>query len=357
MKKIILCVVLLVIVTVFSGTLSSCGANRETLNLFNWGAYMSQGDDGLMDVVGEFEKEFGIKVNEQYFDSNEQMYSKLISGSAEFDLLIPSEYMIARLIEEDRLEPLNFAAIPNYEYIDDAYKGSTWGYDSEDKYSVPYTWGLVGLAYNTKQITEPVDSWDMLWNEKYKDKILMFFNPRDCFGIAQKRLGYSMNSTSRDELDAAAEELKKQRPLVSAYIQDEMMEKMISGESYLTPCFAGDGVTIMDSNEDVNVVFPKEGYNIFVDAMVIPKGAKNKANAEKFINFINRPEVALNNILYIQYSTPHTEAYKNLPEEIKSNKIIYPDGETIARAEGFKHLPKETSDYMDDLWQEIKFGN
>ena len=282
-------------------------AAKNEITVYNWGQYISAGTDDSMDVIHEFEEETGIKVNYLTFDSNESMYTKLKTGGTTFDVIIPSDYMIAKLISEDMLEPLDFDNIPNYQYIDDSFRDQA--YDPTNAYSVPYTWGTVGLIYNTNYISEEdAQSWACLWNSKYSGKILMFDNPRDAFAIAENMLGYSYNTEDEQELKNAADLLATQSPVLQAYVMDQIFDKLERGEAWAAPYYAGDYLTMVEENPDLAFSFPEEGFNFFSDAMCIPKGCQNKEGAEAFINFLCRPDVSAANLDYIGYSTPETAA-------------------------------------------------
>ncbi len=323
-----------------------------SINVYNWGEYISDGSDGSLDVNKAFEELTGIDVVYTTFASNEELYAKLKSGGVSYDIIIPSDYMIGRMIAEDMLEPLNFENIPNFSMIDEKFVNPA--FDPENKYSVPYTWGVVGLIYNTQYISEEdAKSWDILWDERYMGDILMFSNSRDAFGIALKKLGYSFNTTDEDEINEAAELLKEQKPFVQAYVMDEIFDKMQGEEAAVAPYYAGDAITMIEANENLAFSIPKEGTNIFIDSMCIPKSAKQKEAAEMYINFMLETEVAAANCEYIGYSTPHAEALKTLDEEISSNPIAYPDDETLENTESFLYLPKATSDLYDKLWTQI----
>ncbi len=353
MKKIISVFVCVAMLAALAVSFSGCSSEYiGEVNVYNWGLYMPDGADGSMDVIEEFEKQYKIKVNYKEFDSNEMMYAELKPGNTSYDVIVPSDYMISRMIAEDMLQKINFENVPNYENIMDEYKGAS--YDPDGEYSVPYTWGTVGIVYNTKKVTETVDSWDILWDEKYEDKILMFDNSRDAFGIALKKLGYSQNTTDEDQLKEAAEELKKQKPLVQAYVMDQIFDKMEAGEAAVAPYYAGDAITMMAENPDLAFAIPKEGTNRFVDAMVIPKGAPNKENAEKFINFICEAEIGAEICEYIGYSTPNQAAYDLLEDEVKNNTIAYPAKEVLDNTELFLNLPAAVNQKMQDLWTEVK---
>ena len=271
--------------------------NNITLYVYNWGEYIADGADGTTDVIALFEDLTGIDVEYTTFDTNEGLFSKLQSGSAYYDIVIPSDYMISRLAENDMLETLDLSNIPNYAYIDEEFKNP--GYDPEALYSVPYTWGTVGIIYNTKYITEPIDSWTALWNEEYADKILMFDNSRDSFAIALSILGHSINTEDMDAINEAAELLREQKPLVQAYVMDQIFDKMVGENAWIAPYYAGDYLTMSADNEDLAFAFPKEGTNQFADAMCIPKGCVNKAAAELFINFMCEPLVSAENCGYV----------------------------------------------------------
>lgn len=356
MKKMLaLFVAAVCMLTVFSGCSSESGSGTVTINVYNWGEYISDGTDDSLDVIDEFEKQYpNIKVNYTTFDQNESMYAKIKSGGGNYDVVIPSDYMVNRMIDEGMLEKLDYSNIPNYENIMEEFKSSSWDYDEKYEYSVPYTWGTVGIIYNKTMVTKTVDSWDILWDSDYSGKILMFDNPRDAFGIAAKKLGYSQNTTDKDEINACAEILKEQKPLVQAYVMDQVFDKMISGEAAVAPYYAGDAVTMIEENPDLEFVIPKEGSNKFVDAMVIPSGLQHKAEAETFINFMCSKEIAKANIEYINYSTPLSNVKDALDDEVKNNKIIYPDSGTLKNCEVFKYLPEEINTMMDTLWTEIK---
>lgn len=326
-----------------------------TINVYNWGEYISNGVDDSLDVNAEFTRRTGIQVNYTTFESNENLYAKLVSGGANYDVIIPSDYMISKLIKEGLLQKLNFDNIPNMEYIDESFLNPV--YDPTNEYSVPYTWGVVGIFYNKNHVREEVDSWDILWDEQYSGKILMFDNPRDAFGIAQKKLGFSFNSTDSSEWEQAAMLLKQQKPLVQAYVMDQIFDKMASGEAWVAPYYAGDAVTLVESNPDIGFAIPtKHGTNFFVDAACIPTTARNKAAAEAYINFLCDPEVAAANVEYIGYSTPSSEAKALLPEEVVNDPNHYPPAEILEQAETFAVLPEDTNLQLDTLWAEVKMG-
>ena len=333
------------------------GTRQEqiTLNVYNWGQYIADGSDGSMEVIKEFEKRYPhIKVNYSTYDSNEIMYSKLANGGITVDVIIPSDYMIARLIQEDMLLPLNFDNIPNYQYIDENFKNTA--YDPENLYSVPYTWGTVGILYNTKHVDEAdVTGWELLWNEKYAGKILTFGNSRDAFGIAQFMLGYDINTTDKAELDACAELLKKQKPVLQQYVMDEIFAIMQNEEAWIAPYYAGDCLVMMGENENLDFFLPgHQGFNMFIDAMCIPTCAKEKEAAELFINFLCDPEIAGANMDWICYGTPLSSAKEFMDPETVSDPVTYPDEEVLVNGSSFAFLPEDISRYMESLFMDVR---
>ena len=354
MKKRIASLLLIALLLVSMLPITAQAAANE-ITVYNWGQYISDGTDDCLDVIAAFEEETGIKVNYLTFDSNESMYTKLKTGGTTFDVIIPSDYMIAKLISEDMLEPLDFDNIPNYQYIDDSFRDQA--YDPTNAYSVPYTWGTVGLIYNTNYISEEdAQSWSCLWNSKYSGKILMFDNPRDAFAIAQARLGFSLNTTDEGEWEEAAMLLKEQKPLVQAYVMDQIFDKMESGEAWLAPYYSGDAGILVENNDNIEFVIPEEGTNYFVDAMCIPANAEHKTEAELYINFLCDPEIAAANMDYVGYATPESAAKEYLSPEVVENPIFYPDETVLENTEVFVNLPAETSALLDTLWAEVKMG-
>lgn len=327
-----------------------------TINVYNWGEYISDGqDEGTLDVNAEFTKLTGIKINYTTYATNEELYAKLKGGGSSYDVIIPSDYMISRMINEDMLLPLDFDNIPNMKNTMEKFVNPE--YDPENTYSVPYTWGTVGILYDTSVIDldpEEID-WDILWNADYIDEILMFDNPRDAFAIAELRLGYSLNTENLDELQDAAELLQEQKSVVQAYVMDEIFDKMGAGEALIAPYYAGDALIIMEDNEDLNFVIPKSGTNRFVDAMCIPANAKQKEAAEMYINFMCEPDIAYATTMYIGYSTPNQPAYEMLDDEIKNDGISYLDDEYLEKNTTiYRNLSPEANQKMQDLWTEMK---
>ncbi|MFI3325028.1 MAG: ABC transporter substrate-binding protein [Clostridia bacterium] len=325
-----------------------------TLNVYNWGMYISNGEKDTLDTVQAFEALTGIDVNYTTFDTNEGMYSKVNSGAGDYDIVIPSDYMISKMANEGLLAELDFDNIPNYDYIGEDYRGLS--YDPDELYSVAYTWGLVGIIYNTTMVEEEdiAEGWDIFWNEDYEGQVLMFNNSRDAFAIAAKYLGQSLNPTTVEEITAQEAALKEQKSNVQSYVMDEVFDKMIGGEAAIAAYYIGDGMTMMDDNEDLEIVIPEEGTNMYVDAMCVLESSQNKEAAEMFINFMCETEVALANIEYICYSTPHTEAYELLDEETQTNELMYPSQEILDNCESFLTLSDEINSAMDSSWSLVR---
>jgi len=346
-KIIALCSSLLITSSVFAGCSSSSKGEKRVLNVFNNGDYIAE------DLINKFEKETGIKVVYDTYETNEIMYQKVKNSPGTYDLIFPSDYMIEKMIKEDLLEKVNLSNIPNYSHIGDNYKNLV--YDPNNEYSVPYMWGTIGIIYDADKVTEPVDSWDILWNEKYTGDIFMFDSIRDTLAISLARLGYSINSTDENELNKAVDELIKQKPILQSYVMDEVKDNMINGSAALAAVYSGDAVYIQEEAKNLNLkyVVPKEGSNIWFDAMVIPKGAKNKTESEEFINFLCDPENAKTNVEYIGYATPNISAYELLDEETKNDETVYPSKEVLDKTEIFRDLGDKIKLY-DEAWLKVK---
>ena len=353
--RVVALVLVLVMIWGLGYGINSARNETITLNVYNWGQYIADGSDGSMEIIAEFEKRYPhIKVNYSTYDSNEIMYSKLANGGITVDVIIPSDYMIARLIEEDMLLEINYDNIPNYRYVDENFKNTA--YDPENKYSVPYTWGTVGILYNTKYVDEAdVTGWEVLWNEKYAGKILMFGNSRDAFGIAQYLLGYDVNTTDKAELQECAELLKAQKPILQQYVMDEIFATMQNEEAYIAPYYAGDCLTMMGENENLAFYLPEnQGFNLFIDAMCIPACAKEKEAAELFINFLCDPEIAGANMDWVGYSTPLSAAKEYLDPETVSDPVSYPADEVLVNGSSYAYLPEEISRYVESLFMDVR---
>ncbi|MBO4693141.1 MAG: ABC transporter substrate-binding protein [Clostridia bacterium] len=322
------------------------------LNVYNWGEYISDGSYDMMDVNREFERVTGIHVNYTTFESNETMYSQLKSGGVSYDIIIPSDYMIERLINEDMLEKIDVSKLHNYGYIYDNYKNLF--YDKNNEYSVPYNVGMVGIIYNPTMIDEPKHSWKSLWDEKYRGMSLNFSNPRDGFMTAQMILGQDLNTTNKADWDAAANLLKKGKDVLQSYVMDEIYGKMETGEAAIGPYYAGDYLTMLENNEDLEFFYPEEGTNIFVDAVCVPKSVKHKSEAMLYIDFLLEPEVALHNAEYICYASPHRAVVENPEYTYYKNEILYPDPEDMPPVQYYHDIDPEIRAYYENLWIDLK---
>lgn len=333
---------------------ASLGLQGTTVNVYNWGEYISDGAEGSMDVVGEFERLTGAKVNYTNFESNENMYSKLSGGGVSYDVITPSDYMVERLIDEELLDEIDYDNIPNMKYIREDCLNLP--FDPEQKYSVCFNTGHTVLIYNKELVDEVPDSWTALWDEKYRDKVLMFNNSRDAFAIAQAILGQSLNTTDEEDWNAAAELLAQQKDKVNpVYVMDEVFNLMESGEYALATYYAGDYVLMNENNENLGFVFPKEGVNSFYDAFCIPKCTQNKKGAEAFINFMHEPQVAFQNEEYIYYASANASVMENEDSSLFENEAVYPDEEP--KSEVFSNLPQNILELQNNLWSKVKSGS
>ena len=351
--------------------LTGCGGKETlTLNVYNWGEYISDGSEDSFDTIREFEtwyeETYGQKVTVNYstYASNEDMYNKISSGAVSYDVIIPSDYMIAKMAEENLLHPLDFENIPNYQYIDDAFKGLY--YDPQNQYSVPYTYGIVGVIYDANVVDEAdIGGWELMWNEKYSGRIVQFNNPRDAFGTAQYKLGLDVNSSDKAMWDLAYGEMLAQRPLVYSYVMDEIFNMMESGEAAIGAYYAGDYFTMVDAqaeNVDLQFYYPEQ-TNFYVDAMCIPSCAQNKELAEIFINYMLSEEAAVANAEYTYYASPNSLVYNNATylEDLGEDTIavLYPELGNFAEQYNkmaFRNLDSETLDYLNTLWENLKIN-
>ena len=357
MKKIISFVLAVCLVLGCCGVFASAKGEKVTLYVYNWGQYIAEGDDDSMDIIAAFEEAYpNIKVKYSTYDSNESMYAKLSHGGITVDVIIPSDYMVGRMRQEGMLLELNYDNIPNAQYIDESFRNTS--YDPENKYSVPYTWGTVGIIYNTKYVDEAdVTGWELLWNEKYADKILMFDNSRDAFGIAQYLLGYDINTTDEAELQACADKLAEQKGVVQQYVMDQIFDAMENEEAWIAPYYAGDYLTMVEENEDLAFYRPDhQGFNVFIDAMCIPSCCQEKEAAELFINFLCDPEISAANMDFIGYSVPASESKQYMDEDVVNDPVAYPDAEELRNASSFDYLPEDVSRYMESLFMAVRNG-
>ncbi len=369
MKKVFLLLLLAALLVVFGIFASSCGESEKiVLNVYNWGEYISDGSDDSVDVNAEFEaycRELGldVEVNYMMFDSNESMYNKIKTGAVSYDVIIPSDYMIARMIDEEMLEPLNYNNIPNIANVDKTHLNRY--YDEQQKYTAPYFVGVVGIIYNTKYVDEAdIGTWDLLWNEKYAGKILQFNNARDAFGTALCKNGYSLNTTNMAEWEKALDDLKVQKPLLQAYVMDEIFNKMETGSAWIAPYYAGDFLTMYEENEDLAFYIPEGGTNVFADAMCIPKGSENKEIAEMYINFMLEKEIGKANAEYTYYASPNTlvnndSKYREKMESVYEGAMDilapkFPDG---YRLEYYHNFDDEMLVKINSLWEQLKIDS
>ena len=338
-----------VFLVVLFGYYSTKTTSTGSLKVYNWGEYMEP------QVLELFEKETGISVTYDEYETNESMYPIIAKGAADYDLICPSDYMIQKMSDEGLLEPINWSRIPNAKNIDDQYFEFARGYDENNTYSMPYLWGTVGILYNKKMVKGPIDSWGVLWDTRYQDDILMQKSVRDAFGVALKYLGYSLNTTDEAQLDEAKQKLLEQKHsgVVQAYVVDEVRDKMIAGEAAMGVIYSGEALTCMEENEDLAYVIPKEGSNLWMDNFAIVKGAKNKENAEKFLNFLCRPEIMKMNFEYITYSVPSSKARELLPDEYKNSTIAFPALDSLKNCEVLKYVGKDGDSLYNQKWKEI----
>lgn len=338
-----------VFLVVLFGYYSTKTTSTGSLKVYNWGEYMDP------QVLELFEKETGISVTYDEYETNESMYPIIAKGAADYDLICPSDYMIQKMSDEGLLEPINWSRIPNAKNIDDQYFEFARGYDENNTYSMPYLWGTVGILYNKKMVKGPIDSWGVLWDTRYQDDILMQKSVRDAFGVALKYLGYSLNTTDEAQLDEAKQKLLEQKHsgVVQAYVVDEVRDKMIAGEAAMGVIYSGEALTCMEENEDLAYVIPKEGSNLWMDNFAIVKGAKNKENAEKFLNFLCRPEIMKMNFEYITYSVPSSKARELLPDEYKNSTIAFPALDSLKNCKVLKYVGKDGDSLYNQKWKEI----
>lgn len=336
---------------VFLGKKASGGSNK--LYVYNWGEYIDP------EVITSFEEETGIQVIYDTFDSNEIMYAKLAQDLSQYDVICPSDYMISKMVEENMLYPLDWDALPNAkENIGQQYYESSRAFDPENKYTVPYCWGTVGILYNRTMVDDPVNSWNILWNEKYKGQILMQDSVRDAFMVALAKDGYSINSTDPDELRQAADDLIAQKPLVQAYVIDQVRDKMIGNEAALGVIYSGEAIYTKRENPDLEYVVPDEGSNVWIDAWAVSAGARNKENAMKWIDYMCRSEIALKNFEYITYSTPNTAARDMIEDEdIRNSEVAFPPDSVLQRCETYSYLGQDAEKLYNDYWKEVKGGD
>jgi spermidine/putrescine transport system substrate-binding protein len=330
-------------------------ARGRTLSVYNWGDYIEVDENGVSQVLKEFENETGIKVSYNTYGENEEMYAKVSRGSSQYDIVVPSDYMVERMAKQGLLAEIDQSKIPNYANIDAEFRNMA--FDPESKYSVPYMWGTVGIVYNKAMVTKPVDSWSILWDKDYTKKILMYDSSRDTVAVAMLYKGLQPNTTNPDDLKAAEQTLIEQRPLVLAYCRDDIRDKMLQGEAALAVVYSGDAVIMMQQQEDAGMEFgyciPKEGSNIWMDNLCILAGSSHKEEALEFINFMCRPDIVARNSAYIGYAPPEKAAYEQLSEDLKAIPAFYPADEEIARCTAYRDLG-DFNKNVEDAWTRVK---
>ena len=350
MKKFIVTMVALSVAVL---GLTGCGAKGNTSDageviVYNWGEYIDP------DVITQFEEETGIKVVYDEFETNEIMYPKVETGASQYDIICPSDYMISKMIENDLLQEIDFSKLSNFSNIGSQYMEMSRDFDPENKYSVPYCWGTVGILYNKTMVSKAPEAWSDLWDEQYQDNILMQDSVRDAFMVAQKMLGYSMNSTDEASLIECRDKLIEQKPLVQAYVVDQVRDKMIGNEAAIGVIYSGEAIYTQRENTDLEFVIPKEGTNVWIDSWVIPKNAPNYENALKWIDFMCKPEIALKNFDYITYGTPNTGAKELMDDDLKNNPIAFPDLSQYNGLETYVYLGEEADELYNTLWKDVK---
>lgn len=355
-------VTLAVTASVFAAAISGCSRSSQPDNsagelyVYNWGEYIDE------EVIDMFEEETGIEVIYDMFETNEEMYPVIEAGGVSYDVVCPSDYMIQKMVENDLLAEINFDNVPNLSQIDPQYLERSTSFDPENKYSVPYCWGTVGILYNTSKVSgdQVPTRWADLWNDDFSGEILMQDSVRDAFMVSLKSLGYSMNTTDETELQQATAKLIEQKPLVQAYVIDQVRDKMINAEAAIGVIYSGEMLYIQEQvkslglDYELEYVIPEDGTNVWIDSWVIPANAKNKENAEKWIDFLCRPEIAKMNFEYITYATPNKGAFDLLDQETQNNKALFPDIDALDNSEVYKYLGSDVDQLYNDLWKEVK---
>ena len=350
MKKYLIPLLIMISLTcLMMGCSSSTSYSNGEVVVYNWGEYINP------EVIDLFEEEYDIKVIYEEFETNEIMYPKIEAGASSYDVICPSDYMIKKMIDNDLLAPLNLENIPNASNIGDLYYQQSQTFDPNNTYSIPYCWGTVGILYNKTLVKEKVDSWDILWNPAYKDSILMQDSVRDAYAIALKRAGHSLNTTDKTIIEKATQDLMSQKELVQAYVIDQARDKMIGEEAALAVIYSGEALFTKRENDNLEYVIPKEGSNLWIDSWVIPKNSQNMENAEKWINFMCRPDIALMNFEYTTYSTPNMAAKELIEDErMKNSPILFPDEESLVNCETYLYLGEEMDEYYGGAWNKVK---
>ena len=344
MKKII---AIFTIFMMISTSMIACEKEEKTtINFLNWGENIAEG------LIDEFEKKYNIKVNEVFVDDNEAMYQELTSGKIQYDVAVPGDYMVERLISEGRLEELDKQNIPNWTEL--LPSNLNRSFDPGNVYSLPYMNGTIGIVYNTELITEDINSWSDMWNPKYRDEIFVLDSQRDAIGMALKMLGYPLNSTDPEQLEKAKEALIEQKELGTIYGADNVKDLMISGERAIAMIWSGEGLNLADEYDYLKYIVPKEGANFWIDSLAIPKGTKNKEAAEVFINYLCDKDSAYRIADEIGYTTPNKEAKEEQDDSVKNNPGAYMPAEVMDKCEGYKYLTQDELELYDNIWMQVK---
>ncbi len=360
MKKILCIILSAVLIGSIATCFAGCSGNGETkenkgeVNVYNWDEYISNGSNDLMNVIEEFEKETGIKVNYTTYSTNEELYTMLKQSNVSYDVVVPSDYMISKLIKEKMLLELNYDNIPNYQNLSERFKKLSC--DPDGKYTVCYNWGVTALVYDKTKVKEAPTDWDALWNKDLSGQILMFNNSRDAMAIAMQQLGIDPSKCTKEDVDKATEKLKEQKPLLKKYVMDQVFNEMEGGQSAIAPYYAGDIAMMMEENEDLAYCLPKSGSNLFYDAMCIPTCSKNKENAEAFINFMQKPEVAADNFKFLRYGTPNDKAVELLSDDLKGSELSFPSEEYLNKCYVFSDIDDDVYSYMQEKFVEVQAG-
>lgn len=349
------CIALSVLIGAVSCTaMAGCGKSYDgEVNVYNWGEYIANGEDGNLDVIEEFEKKYNIKVNYTTYETNGELYNMLKNSNVSYDVIIPSDYMISKLIGENMLMELDYGNIPNKDNLMERFKNLAC--DPEGKYTVCYSWGITSMVYDKTKVPTKPTSWEALWDESLSGDILMFNNSRDAMAIAMQLCGINPSNCTKEDVDKAAEKLSEQKPLLKKYVMDQVFTEMENSQAAIAPYYAGDIVSMMDNNEDLDYAIPQDGSNLFYDAMCIPTCSKNKENAEKFINFMQSPEIAAANFEYLYYATPNQKAYDEyLDDYVKNNELIFPSDEYLDKCYVFTNVPDDVYSYMQEKFVKIQ---
>lgn len=352
MKKFLSILLACVLLAASAAVMSSCsGGSKGEINVYNWGDYIADGSDDYLDTIAKFEEETGITVNYTTYETNEELYNILKSSNSSYDVIIPSDYMVEKLISEGLLQKLDSGKIPNSKDIMDKLKNPV--YDPKGEYSVPYSWNVTGLVYNKTMVKNKPDSWTSLWDKSLKGNILQFNNNRDAYAIAMQLCGINPEKFDKKDVDKATVKLKEQKPLLKKYVMDQVFLEMEKDQSAIAPYYAGDIYTMMKNNKNLVGVLPKEGSNLFVDAMCIPKNAENADGAHKFIDFMTRADISAANSEYITYASPVKSAKKLLPKDLSSSELVYPSDEYMKKCYTFRNVDDETYAYMQEQFVKL----